>query len=394
MNTENKNEELSTKQSASLKLDDKYTLGSCVLLSVTGDVYSARLTDAVNSSDTPFFIKFLPESYPHSTEAMEIFTQEIDRVKNGYKVLNIIAFEQTNESAYLVFELPQGVFLSEKISQESSNGNLEDVLAFVTKIKDALNTLKSSGLVHGCVGMDSIYISDSDDVILLDSVYFSAKQRQLEQDIERTETIPNREAIYASPDACFGRAISEQDNVFSLACISYHLLSGQHPFGGENSVAALLGKVRPKRIDGLTDIQWQHLESGMAFAKESRLETMDDFISNFDKPVSLKKKNSIATNVVKERETVLARKQAKKILGAQGQKQKVQTKVVGSREEQQTKLRGATLVSPQQNKRFSFDNFQLDFPKWAWIPLSFFSGILVGMIAMGVAIEFLGLSLF
>ena len=394
MKTENKNDELPTKQSTPLKLDDKYTLDSCVLLSVTGDVYSARRIGAVNLNDAQLFIKFLPESYPRSAEAMDVFTQEVDRVKTGCKAFNIISFEQTNESAYLVFELPQGAFLSEKISLESSYGNLADVLIFVSKIKDALNTLKSSGLVHGCVGMDSIYLRDSGDVILLDSVYVSAKQHQLERDIECTETIPNRESIYASPDACFGREISEQDNVFSLACISYHLLSGQHPFGGENSVAALLGKVRPEAIEGLTDIQWQHLESGMAFAKEGRLETMDDFISGFDKSGHLKKKHSTTINTVKARETILARKQAKKILGAQEKKQKEQVKKVSSEKERQVKPSIETLVSSQRNKHFSLENFQLDLPTRVWIPLSLFSGILAGAIAMGVAIEFLGFSLF
>ena len=394
MKTENKNEEQPAKQSVPLVLDGKYTLGSCVLLSVTGDVYSARLTDTVNPSDTPLFIKFLPESYPRSAEAMKVFKQEIERIKNGCKAFGIISFEQGNESAYLVFTLPRGVFLSEKILQESSYSDLAGVLALISKVKDALNALESCGLVHGCVGMDSIYLSDNDDVILLDSVYVSAKQRQLEQDIERIETIPNREAIYASPDACFGRAISEQDNVFSLACISYHLLSGQHPFGGENSVAALLGKVRPQRIDGLKDTQWQHLERGMAFAKESRLKTMDDFISGFDNPESLKKKNLIAMNVVKERETVLARKQAKKILDIQEKKEQIQTKLVRNSKKQKIKQSVNTHASLQHKRSFSFDDFQLDLPEWAWIPLSLFSGILTGAIAMRIAMEFFGIHFF
>lgn len=394
MSTENKNEGLSTKQAGVLKLDSKYTLGACVLLSVTGDIYHAQFTDKVNLGDSQLFIKFLPESYPHSAEAIALFSQEVDYVRGACNAFNIIAFEQSNESAYLIFELPQGAFLREKIAQKSIYGDLADVLSLISKIKKALDTLQNCGFLHGCVGMDSIYISDNDEVILLDSAYVSAKQRQLEKNIEHAETIPNREAIYASPDVCFGRVVSEQDNVFSLACISYHLLSGQHPFGGENSVAALLNKVRPKQINGLTDTQWQHLENGMAFAKESRLKTINDFIDGFDRAVSLKKKSIIAMNADKARETALARKQAKKILGTQGKKEPLHTKAKDNNKGRQIKPSLTIKTTTALNKSFSLDNFQLDLPEWAWIPLSLLSGILVGAIAMGVAIEFFGIRVF
>ncbi|RTZ63320.1 MAG: hypothetical protein DSZ29_07100 [Aquificaceae bacterium] len=395
MNTENKNEALSTKQGASLKQNDKYILGPCVLSSATGDVYSAQPANIANQSESQVFIKFLPENYPHSVGAMTFFTQEIERVRSGCNVFNIVSFEQANDNPYLVFKLPQGIFLSEKISQKNSYGDLSEVLRLVSKIKNALNTLENCGLIHGCVGVDSIYLSDNNDVILLDSIYVSAKQHQLEQDIEHTETIPNREAIYASPDVCFGRPVSEQDNVFSLACISYHLLSGQHPFGGDNSVAALLAKVRPQRIEGLTDMQWQHLENGMAFAKENRLETMDDFIRGFDKAVAVKKKIWTKTTADKDRETVLARKQAKKLLDVQKEKkEQMQARTIHHSKKQATNPHPASLVASQQNTSFLLDNFQFDLPEWAWIPLSLLSGILTGAIAMGLAMEYLDIHFF
>jgi len=373
----------------------KYTLGSRLLSSTTGDVYAAWSADKAEPDDMyqpPFFIQFLPENYPRSAESMQVFSQEVERAKVGCKTFNIVAFEQTGDHAYLVFELPNGEFLSNKILQKAVYGDLSDVLSLAEKIKKAFENVKNCGLVHGCVGLDSIYITKSGEVILVDSIYISAKQHQLEKDIEHTTTIPNREAIYASPDVCFGREVSEQDDVFSLACISYHLLSGRHPFAGENSVAILLNKTRPQQIDSLTDAQWQHLENGMSLVKESRLETVDDFIKGFDNAALITVKSSISESVNKVKKNVLAKKHIKSPLNKHEQQKKpVRSSGINSYKE---KHKVVINVPPQKNKMFSFEGLQASFHEWSWIPLSLLAGILSGAIIAGLVIEIFGVNIF
>ena len=401
MNVGNKHEEQKNSKSVPQNLSEdntlktvsnKYVLGLCLLPSITGDIYTASYANDRNSL---LYIKFFPENYPRSIETIHAVTLEIDRIKKGCKIFNIVDFEQTDDSAYLVFELPKGNFLREKMPKNKSYGDLSAVLSLVSNIKKSLDELKNCGLVHGCVGLDSIYISNKNDVILLDSIYSSAKQHQLEQDVEHTVTVPNKEAIYASPDVCFGRPISEQDDVFSLACISYHLLSGKHPFGGENSVAALLSKVRPKRIKSLTDAQWHHLKNAMALAKENRLATIDDFINGFAKAIAPPKKHLKEIKAAKAKETTLARQQAKRILNIQ--KENVRSNATKSQNKRRRDPRFPSrplIPTKKQVNHFSFDNFWLEFSEWAWIPLSLFSGMLTGAILMGIAISFFGVSLF
>ncbi len=373
-------------------VSNKYVLGLCLLPSITGDIYTASY---VNDRNTSLYIKFLPESYFRSIEIRHAVRQEIDRIKKGCDIFNIIDFEQTDDSAYLVFELPRGNFLQEKMPKNKSYGDLSTVLSLVSNIKKSLDNIKKCGLVHGCVGLDSIYISNTNDVILVDSIYNSAKQHQLEQEVEHTVTLPNKEAIYASPDVCFGRPISEQDDVFSLACISYHLLSGEHPFAGENSVVALLSKVRPKRINSLTDAQWHHLENGMALAKENRLATIDDFINGFDKAIDSTKKYSQEIKAAKAKETTLARQQAERLLNTQKENIRSAAKKSQNKRRRNPRFSPRPLIpTKKQINRFSFDSFHLDLSEWAWIPLSLFSGILTGAILMGIAISFFGVSLF
>lgn len=372
-------------------LDGHYIVGACLLHSVTGDIYAAW--DATigidslshsSSYDFPpqFFIKLLPDDFFHLSEVNQIIETEIKQLKGCFDWCKIVTFEKNQETAYLVLQLPRGDFFSKKLVAKSSYGDLSKVLPLLTNINKTLNILKGCGIRHGRVEPDSIYMTENGDIGLVDSIYVVVKQRQLEQEIDHTATVPNKEALYASPDVCFGREVSEQDDVFSLASIGYHLLSGHHPFGGMNSVSALLNKIRPEPIATLSEDQWQHLENGLSLAKESRPKTVEEFIHGFDltskplKPLKRKKK---------ERDTALARKNAQNLMRNQAKR-----KAAIEKRSQKIKLKARKPVS---HKSSFADLDETDLTTWSWIPLSLLSGMLVGIIVMLLSIHFFGLDL-
>ena len=378
-------------------LNDNYILGPSLLESTTGDIYAAWdvATDVNTSIDgsssyhfpSPFFIKFLPENYHRSHQSMQIFIQEIKRLTDCCDWCKVISFGHDGDDDYIVLKLPRGKFLGKKMSTKHIYGELSDILPLISRINTALNILKKCDIQHGRVEPASIFIADNGEVGLLDSIYVSAKQRQLEQDIDYTSTVPNHEATYASPDACFGREISEQDDVFSLACISYHLLSGHHPFGDTNSVSALLNKVRPKRIETLTDDQWQHLEQGMSLKKEDRLKTVEEFINGFDRDARPEKKN------IQNTEITTAKQDAQNLIQKQAQSKR---KINKNRTAPSlTKTKKQVTESAQTQVQPSFDGIEeSNFSTWAWIPLSLLIGIVLGIIAMSLSISLLGQDFF
>ena len=369
-------------------LDSNYIVGACLLPSVTGDIYAAwdasvGIESLSNSSsyDFPpqFFIKLLPDDF-HLDEANTLIMDEINHLKDCFDWCKIVTFERNKELAYLVFQLPRGDFFSKKLVAKKSYGDLSKVLSLLTNIEKTLNILKGCGIHHGRVEPDSIYITEKGDIGLVDSIYVVAKRRQLEQAIDHAVTVPNKEALYASPDVCFGREISEQDDVFSLACIGYHLLSGQHPFGGVNSVSALLNKIRPEPIATLSEDQWQQLENGLSLAKESRPNTVKEFISGFDlTSTSFKPLKS------KREATAIARKNAQKLMHKQ-----VKQKATADKKPQKIKPKARKPVSHQSS--FA-DLDETDITNWSWIPISLLLGVLVGVIAMLFSISFFGMDL-
>ena len=370
-------------------LASDYIVGACLLHSVTGDIYAAwdasvGIDSLSNTSsyDFPpqFFIKLLPDNFCNLGEINTLIIAEIQSLKDCLDWCKVVTFEKNEKSSYFVFQLPRGDFLSKKLIAKKPYGDLSSVMSLLTGINKTLTILKGCGIQHGRVEPDSLYITENGDIGLVDSLYVAAKQRQLAQEIDHTETVPNKEALYASPDVCFGREISEQDDVFSLACIGYLLLSGQHPFGGVNSVSALLNKIRPEPIATLSEGQWQHLEDGLSLAKESRPATVKEFISGFDlASKSLKRPKR------EEEKTVTARENAQNLMRKQ-----VKQKAPENKKSQTIKSKERKPVS----HRSSFaDLDEKETTSWTWIPISLLSGVLVGVIAMLLSIRFFGMDL-
>jgi serine/threonine protein kinase len=375
-------------------LNDQYILGPCWLPSTTGDIYAAwDVTVGIdnlsaNTADHPpaqFFIKFLPDNDPHATPLSHIIAVAYKELTSCFSWCKQISLVTDTDTCYLVLELPQGEFLSKKLEATKVYGDLAAVLPLLTNLNTALNNLQQCGIQHGRVAPDSIFILHSGAVGLVDSLYVVAKQRLLVEDHEGATTIPNREALYASPDVCFGRGISEQDDVFSMACLCYYLLSGEHPFAGSNSVSALLNKTRAQPLGSLSEAEWQHLEYGLSFSPESRQKTTSDFINGFatasKSPNTIKKRN---------KETATARKNAQKVI-----RQKKQSKTVNKKAIAKAKLSKKTIPKKLTASATESSFLQeITLPRWSWVPLSLLAGISLGAIAMALSIYLLDVNLF
>src|SRR5258707_3438622 len=72
---------------------------------------------------------------------------------------------------------------------------------------------------------------------------------------------------YASCDLLEGREADPRDDLFSLACMSYELLAGGHPFHHPRTTEARPHKNPPPRPPGVSGRQWKGLIQGPAWER-------------------------------------------------------------------------------------------------------------------------------
>jgi serine/threonine protein kinase len=83
---------------------------------------------------------------------------------------------------------------------------------------------------------------------------------------------------YASCELLEGRTLDPRDDLFALACLSYELLAGEHPFQHRRSTDARTAKMTPQRPAGLSRRQWKALNAGLAWDRENRPRSVRDWL--------------------------------------------------------------------------------------------------------------------
>lgn len=124
-------------------------------------------------------------------------------------------------------------------------------------------------IVHADLKPRNVMITSSGDVRVLDFGF--ARNRALDlHSASALHEAPIPAPAYASLERVNGSEPDASDDIYSLACIAYELLSGQHPFGGRSALLARAHGRRPPRIRGLTHKQMHALRRALLWTRAER----------------------------------------------------------------------------------------------------------------------------
>lgn len=193
------------------------------------------------------------------------------KLKLGYTVLrasahpNIVRYLDCNHDGrfgYLVMERLEGASLRFVLDDVGSLP-LDETLPVVRAIGDGLQFLHAKSMVHGQLTARNVFITEALDLRLLDIVPLDSGSAFLRG--------------VASRDP-FSRS-EIQDDIYALACLTYEILAGKHPFNFQPSTEASLAGVEPDRIRSLPERQWRALRRALSFDVDERPATIAEFLA-------------------------------------------------------------------------------------------------------------------
>jgi serine/threonine protein kinase len=172
-------------------------------------------------------------------------------------------------------ELREGELLGDIMLRLRAPMRREYAMAIISSVGAALAHAHRRDVVHADLKPRNIMITYTGEVRVLDFGF--ARHRPLDlHSASPLDAVPASAPAYASVERVNGSEPHPSDDVYSLACIAYELLAGQHPFGGRSAVLARANGRRPKNIPGLTRKQMQALNRALLWGRgERKIDVVD-----------------------------------------------------------------------------------------------------------------------
>ena len=265
-----------------------------------GVVYAARdlRKEEVGDKDSIIAIKLLSEDFKDHPNALRMLQQECKKAQElaHPNIVTVYDFDRDGDIVYMTMEFLTGRSLTQYIEEHRLDpGSLDDVLPIINDIVQGLEYAHQQGIIHSDLKPSNIHITDKGVTKILDfgiarAVMASEAQEQAAQANGATSTGGAANGgngnggflaltpSYASLEMFQGAAPDPRDDIYALACITYQLLAGDHPYQRCPANKVKQRYLEPKPIEGLKDWQWEALLNGLALERENRTPSAEEFL--------------------------------------------------------------------------------------------------------------------
>jgi len=189
--------------------------------------------------------------------------------------------DRDDDVEFFTMELLEGELLSSVLERSHPNSITRSYAwAIILEIGAGLAHAHARKVVHGDLKPQNIMITNSGELRILDfgASHSFACRRSSADEARKINLTP----AYACCELLEGQQADPRDDLYSLACVSYELLAGEHPFQGLRSTEARNRGLTPRRPPGLSGRQWQTLAMGLSWCREGRGITVREWIAKLN----------------------------------------------------------------------------------------------------------------
>ena len=189
--------------------------------------------------------------------------------------------DRDGDIAFFTMEYLRGLSLTGVLAARNQvRFERRHALAIIRDVGHAVAHAHSRAVVHGDLNPGNIFITNEGEIRVLD--FGAARVSREGPATSSSDRTPVATPRFASPQVLDGQQSDARDDVYSLACLSYVLLSGRHPFGQKTALGAQEQRLRPSRPGGLSWKEWRALRAGLAFDRERRPSDVMQWLDAFD----------------------------------------------------------------------------------------------------------------
>jgi YVTN family beta-propeller protein len=207
---------------------------------------------------------------------------------------NVIPVYRAGEEAgrlYLVMRFVDGPSLADVIA-ERGRLHLGETVDLVQQVAAGLDAAHASGLVHRDVKPANVLLEADGRAFLGD--FGISKLAEASDQLTSTGQFVGT-VDYVAPEQLEGGPVDRRADVYSLACVAFHLLTGEPPFRRDTQLATMFAHANASRPDPGPDVPSkvrEVLKRGMAVNPVDRPGSAGEFASELERAAGA---SSVAT---------------------------------------------------------------------------------------------------
>lgn len=288
-------------------LKHRFILGKVLGVGGMGIVYKAKdmLKVEAQDSDPYVAIKVLSDefkSHPEAFISLQRESRKSQRIAHP-NIVNVHDFDRDGETVFMTMEFLDGSPLDQLIRQYKATGLPTDYAWDIIKgMSAALSYAHAEKIIHSDFKPGNVFVTKKGLAKVFDFGIARAVAK-----VEHLDDSPEDRTIfdagnlgaltpaYASLEMLEGKEPDVRDDIYALGCVAYELFTGVHPYNKVPADEAEHQGLKPKRIANIKKTQWRAIEKAIAFRRENRIATVDEFIEAVSP--KLKTSNWIATSL-------------------------------------------------------------------------------------------------
>lgn len=256
-----------------------------------GIVYTARdlRKEEVGDHDSQIAIKFLSEVFKRYPDSLRMLQQETRKAQQlaHPNVITVYDFDRDGDNVYMTMEYLIGTPLDDYLDEcQHIPLGVSEALSIIEGIVKGLEYAHEQGVVHSDLKPGNVFLTEDGVAKIVD---FGIARAMKEGEAVSGIGVQNSDSQalfaltpgYASLEMFRGAPPDPKDDIYALACISYKLLSGKHPYKNLPANEAHDQGIIPEPIEGLTERQWQALKKGLALEGDDRVASARAFLDGF-----------------------------------------------------------------------------------------------------------------